>query len=162
MVETTQDRAALTRFTLIEATGYDDSFKYSLRHLTRVLLHRVIQSPHQPHCSRQDAQTSLDLAAGRARQGTAFDLHDTKSTTPGKALTRRSNNGNDNAAVAIGPSAWLEKYMECQATPAHALFMETVLDSTTARTVLSYVANHNKSRDEESNSLGLDTLPCLQ
>ena len=31
---------------------------------------------------------------------------------------------------------------------------ETVLDSTTARTVLSYVANHNKSRDEESNSLG--------
>ena len=126
------------------------SFKYSLRHLTRVLLHRVIQSPHEPHCSRQDAQASLDLAVGRAMHGTDFGLPNTKSTNQWKALTRRSNNGNDNAAVAIGPSAWLEKYMTCQATPAHALSMETVMDSTTARAVLSFVANKQRKQKKRS------------
>ncbi|KAL7563313.1 hypothetical protein ACA910_016671 [Epithemia clementina (nom. ined.)] len=118
------------------------SFKYSLRHLSRVLLKRDIQDPYHPHCSEEDAKAAIDLAVGRALKGDDFVLKDTRSSNQWRMLIQ-SESGN--AAVAVGPNSWLQKYITSHPNAAHALSCDKCTDPN-SKALFSFVTSGTKRR----------------
>ena len=53
--------------------------KFSLKHLSNVLLQKKIQCSSLGHCSTEDAEAALTLALRRARRGDSFKLKENSS-----------------------------------------------------------------------------------
>jgi len=115
--------------------------KFSLRHLSNVLLQKKIQQGCGGHCSTEDANAALVLALRRARRGNSFGL---KEGARRQAIpivfqnVNRAANGkskefvnfaerNDGSCVCIGPNDWISKYASDGAH--HVLSCESILNS---------------------------------
>ena len=127
---------------LLFSPHHKRSFKYSLRHLSRVLLKRDIQQSNKPHCSEEDAKAAMDLAVGRVLKGVDFALKDTRSTNQWGLL---SCNKEGKSAVGIGPSTWLQKYIIAQPNGAHALSCEKCTDPS-SKALLAFISSSSKRR----------------
>jgi hypothetical protein len=116
--------------------------KYSLKHLTNVLLRLKIQDGSLGHCSSEDAQAALVLALRRARYGYSFRLKE--SSKPENIigvfqnLNRASKKGtdastfvgrNDGACVCIGHNDWIAKYAQSAEGAHHILRCDSILDT---------------------------------
>jgi len=120
------------------------SFKYSLRHLSRILLKRSIQEPNKPHCSEEDAKAALDLAVSRAIKGPGFGPKDMRSSNQWLALSQNDDSDN-NSVVAVGPNAWLQRYITNPPNAAHALSCDSCTDTNT-RALTSFLSCSNKRK----------------
>jgi RNA exonuclease 1 len=90
--------------------------KFSLKHLSNVLLQRKIQCGTLGHCSTEDAEAALALALRRARRGDSFQLKENSSRqnifSTFQKINRESNGQgydaevfaerNDRSCVCIG------------------------------------------------------------
>ena len=108
------------------------TFKYSLRHLAAVLLHKEIQSASGPHCSEEDAVTALQLAVSRAIRGPSFGINHRGISS--NWFTKLSNQSKDAiTTVAVGPVKWLRQHIlspsSSSSNAIHALQCESIDDS---------------------------------
>jgi len=119
-----------------------DGRKHALRHLSQVLLKRVIQKNsnttgggRRGHCSIEDAAASLELAVRRAKNGSGFKLH---SKTSGHIhlmelidLARKHDDlgctvtKEKGPLVCVGSSQWIQKCVSTRCS-AHALICEDI------------------------------------
>ena len=108
------------------------SFKYSLRHLTAVLLQREIQRPDRPHCSTEDAKAAMDLAVRRAIYGPTFCINHSKGISKNWFTKLSHQPKNPITAVAVGPIQWLRQHVlspSSSSNAIHALQCESIDDS---------------------------------
>jgi DNA polymerase III epsilon subunit-like protein len=138
----------------------DNGRKYSLKHLSNVLLQKQIQSSSAGHCSKEDAEAALILALRRARLGTSFRLKEAAKPINvievfqkvGKiGVDGNSGSGdetsfaerNDRSCVCIGPNEWLRG--QSSASSQHLLCCES-LNSSMSMAVPSWLASKKSSR----------------
>lgn len=117
--------------------------KFSLRHLSNVLLQKKIQQGcgSSGHCSTEDAEASLVLALRRARRGSSFGLKENskrqnilnvfqKVNRAARDQSRDSESfaeRNDGSCVCIGPNDWISKYASDGAQ--HVLSCDSIMNS---------------------------------
>lgn len=105
--------------------------KFSLRHLSNVLLRKTIQQGS--HCSEEDALATLELAIRRACLGSTFGIaggnQDKRSIL--ELLQKKTP---PPRAVCIGPPNWLSKYATSSSNGVHALSYESIKDCQKALT----------------------------
>ena len=117
--------------------------KFSLRHLSNVLLQKKIQQGcgSSGHCSTEDAEASLVLALRRARRGNSFGLKENskrqnilnvfqKVNRAARDQSRDSESfaeRNDGSCVCIGPNDWISKYASDGAQ--HVLSCDSIMNS---------------------------------
>mmetsp|Transcript_14325 Transcript_14325/g.24354 ORF Transcript_14325/g.24354 Transcript_14325/m.24354 type:complete len:747 (-) Transcript_14325:1206-3446(-) len=140
----------------------DNGRKYSLKHLSNVLLQRQIQNGcgSSGHCSREDAEASLVLALRRAKHGSSFRLKESvkhqnvldvfqKSkggdhTSDGNSSESSFAERNERSSVCIGPNDWLTGRSVGNGSQ-HLLSCESILSSM-AMAVPSWLASKKPSR----------------
>ncbi|KAL7491079.1 hypothetical protein ACHAWT_000657 [Skeletonema menzelii] len=139
----------------------DNGRKYSLKHLSNVLLSRQIQKcGSSGHCSQEDAEASLILALRRAKYGSSFRLKESarhqnvldvfqKSKAGGHAGDANSGESsfagrNERKSVCVGPSDWLTGRSGGNGSQ-HLLSCESILSSM-AMAVPSWLASKKPSR----------------
>ena len=141
----------------------DNGRKYSLKHLSNVLLQKQIQSSSAGHCSKEDAEAALVLALRRARRGTSFRLKEAakpinvievfQKAKVGKiGVDGNSGSGdetsfaerNDRSCVCIGPNEWLRGQSQ-SASSQHLLCCES-LNSSMSMAIPSWLASKKSSR----------------
>lgn len=112
----------------------DGSFKYSLKHLSNVLLHKRIQDGAS-HCSEEDASATLELAVRRAQKGPGFAI-----APPNKKwwIPTSSTSSTDAAMVFVGPARWLSDNVTRQPNAIHALACDNV-DHPNTKAILSWL-----------------------
>lgn len=113
-------------------------FKYSLRTLAAKLLKSQIQLPGQPHCSREDAATALELAVRRMLEGPKFGIHD---STKVNILHKAAASGG--VTVCVGPSNWLRQHVTSQPNAIHALGCESANDSN-RKAIISWLSGPSR------------------
>mmetsp|Transcript_9032 Transcript_9032/g.19565 ORF Transcript_9032/g.19565 Transcript_9032/m.19565 type:complete len:808 (-) Transcript_9032:62-2485(-) len=115
--------------------------KFSLRHLSNVLLQKKIQQGCGGHCSTEDAQAALVLALRRARRGNSFGLKEGSKRQKVPIVFQKVNQEakdkgadsesfaerNNGSCVCIGPNAWISKFASDGAH--HVLSCESITDS---------------------------------
>ena len=125
------------------------SFKYSLKHLSAVLLQKKIQQSGSHHCSEEDAAAALELAVRRATGGPTFCvgpnqkiwwLPPTMAAASANHTTgsSRPKNANTNASVFLGPSQWLQDHVTRHPNAIHALTCES-MESPNRKAILSWL-----------------------
>lgn len=139
----------------------DTGRKFSLKHLSNVLLQRQIQrSGSSGHCSREDAEASLILALRRAKHGSSFRLKEsarhqnvldifqkakggdqTDSNTSGESSFAQRN---ERSSVCIGPNDWLTGRSVGHGSQ-HLLSCESIVSSM-SMAVPSWLASKKPSR----------------
>jgi DNA polymerase III epsilon subunit-like protein len=124
--------------------NYHRGSKFSLRHLSGVLLQRKIQT--DSHCSEVDARTALELAVRRASLGHSFGIrgenrHCLLSYLPPPAGAASST---PMAAVCIGPAPWLNTHVTRDANGIHALNYESISDC--RRAMLGWLTGPRKAQ----------------
>ena len=133
--------------------------KFSLKHLSNVLLQRQIQNG-SGHCSTEDAEASLILALRRAKIGPSFRLKesarhknilDVLRKVNGDQTIIGDNSGetsfaerNERASVCIGPNEWLTSQSVGNGSQ-HLLSCESIMSSM-AMAVPSWLASKKPSR----------------
>ena len=132
----------------------DNGRKYSLKHLSNVLLQKQIQSSSAGHCSKEDAEAALVLALRRARRGTSFRLKEAAKPINIIEVFQKANSGsgdetsfaerNDRSCVCIGPNEWLRGQSQ-SAGPQHLLCCES-LNSSMSMAIPSWLASKKSSR----------------
>lgn len=134
----------------------DNGRKYSLKHLSNVLLQRQIQrSGSSGHCSREDAEASLILALRRAKHGSSFRLKESarhqnvldifqKAKVNGSSGESSFAQRNERSSVCIGPNDWLTGRSVGNGSQ-HLLSCESILSSM-AMAVPSWLASKKPSR----------------
>lgn len=119
--------------------------KFSLKHLSNVLLHRKIQCGSHGHCSSEDAEAALVLALRRARHGDLFRLKESaiirqkniigvfqKINHTVKQQRQDASNfaeRNDGACVCIGDNDWITKYAQSAEGAQHVLSCNSILNT---------------------------------
>ena len=114
--------------------------KYSLAHLSAVLLKKSIQQQksHQGHCSIEDAAASLYLALQRAIIGSSFHIPNKRNNRKNlfQKLTEIQKTLHDDHThqkrplVGIGPNEWIQEHLHSQYTStAHVLTCEDIFAS---------------------------------
>lgn len=114
-------------------------FKFSLRHLSKTLLKKQIQTGS--HCSEEDAQTTLDLALLKALKGDNLQVPGFGSDQ--KQTLLRQPFVQDGVAAFIGPNQWLEAHITKYPNGAHALAYDCLQDCKKA--MLAWMNNRNKA-----------------
>lgn len=107
-------------------------FKYSLKHLSCILLRKRIQDSAVGHCSEEDAAATLELAIRRAKEGPTFAIQSNDKQFWIPPSTEKS------AQVFIGPSSWLTNHITKQPSGIHALTCEDV-DHPNTKAILSWL-----------------------
>jgi RNA exonuclease 1 len=97
--------------------------KFSLRHMTASLLKKTIQ--RGSHCSKEDAEATLELAIRRAWLGDGFALPNMDER---RSLLEKWNIDKDMKMVCIGHSAWLQSHVTNQSNSAHALGCDSIAE----------------------------------
>ncbi len=97
--------------------------KFSLRHMAACLLKKSIQQGS--HCSKEDAEATLELAIRRAWLGDVFALPDTDER---RSILEKWNGNKETKAVCIGPPGWLQTHVTNHANGVHALGYETIVE----------------------------------
>ena len=113
--------------------------KFSLRHMSASLLKKTIQ--RGSHCSKEDAEATLELAIRRAWLGDAFALPNTDER---RSLLEKWNSDKEMKMVCIGPSSWLQTHVTNQTTSAHALGCDSVAECKKA--LLAWTKGPRQSR----------------
>ena len=115
-------------------------FKFSLRHLSGLLLKRKIQGGS--HCSEEDAQAALDLALLKAVLGDDLRVpgcsDDDRQSLLQKQFVTKST------TVFIGPNPWLEAHITNNPNAAHALSYDSPNDCKKA--MLSWITGRRKAQ----------------
>lgn len=142
----------------------DNGRKYSLKHLSNVLLQRQIQNGcgSSGHCSREDAEACLVLALRRAKHGSSFRLKEAAKSQSVLDVFQKAKGGdntddgdghsgessfaerNNRSSVCIGPNDWLTGRSVGNGSQ-HLLSCETILSSM-AMAVPSWLASKKPSR----------------
>ena len=138
----------------------DNGRKYSLKHLSNVLLQRQIQkSGSSGHCSQEDAEASLILALRRAKYGSSFRLKESArqqnvldvfqklkkgDTCDGNSGESSFAERNERNSVCIGPNDWLTGRSGGNGSQ-HLLSCESIVSSM-AMAVPSWLATKKPSR----------------
>lgn len=103
--------------------------KFSLRHLSAVLLRKQIQNASSAHCSIEDAVTAMELVVQRAKIGPSFNMSSmSQSVRKTQWLTPISKHV---TTVAVGPVDWLHRHIlsghnNNSSSAVHALTCESV------------------------------------
>ena len=125
---------------IFRPTNKDKRFKFSLRHLSGVLLKRKIQNGS--HCSEEDAQAALDIAFLKAFVGDELRVpgygDDNRQSLLQKKIMTKST------AVFIGPNPWLEAHITNNPNGAHALSYNSPNDCKKA--MLSWITGRRKAQ----------------
>ena len=117
--------------------------KFSLKHLSNVLLHRKIQCGSHGHCSSEDAEAALVLALRRARHGESFRLKENAIRQNIIGVFQKMNHNvkqqrqdatsfaerNDGACVCIGDNDWITKYAQSAEGAQHILSCNSILNT---------------------------------
>jgi DNA polymerase III epsilon subunit-like protein len=117
--------------------------KFSLKHLSNVLLHRKIQCGSHGHCSSEDAEAALVLALRRARHGESFRLKENAIRQNIIGVFQKMNHNvkqqrqdaksfaerNDGSCVCIGDSDWITKYAQSAEGAQHILSCNSILNT---------------------------------
>mmetsp|Transcript_31514 Transcript_31514/g.66284 ORF Transcript_31514/g.66284 Transcript_31514/m.66284 type:complete len:834 (-) Transcript_31514:27-2528(-) len=135
--------------------------KFSLRHLSNVLLQKKIQQGcgSSGHCSTEDAEAALLLALRRARRGDSFRLKENSNRenilSVFQKINRASNNQNESAesfaarnegsCVCIGPNEWISKYAQSAEGAHHVLSCDSVMNSM-SMAAPSWLSNKKSSK----------------
>jgi DNA polymerase III epsilon subunit-like protein len=121
-------------------TDKNRRFKFSLRHLSGLLLKRKIQNGS--HCSEEDAQAALDLALLKAVMGDDLRVpgcsDDDRQSLLQKQFVTKST------TVFIGPNNWLEAHITNNPNSAHALSYDSPNDCKKA--MLSWITGRRKAQ----------------
>ncbi|KAL7554610.1 hypothetical protein ACHAWF_018104 [Thalassiosira exigua] len=131
--------------------------KFSLRHLSNVLLQRKIQQGSLGHCSTEDAEAALVLALRRARRGNSFNLKGNpkrQNIISVFQTVNREAKGDccdansfaerkESSCVCIGPNDWISKYANDGAQ--HVLSCDSIADSM-AMAVPSWLSSDRASK----------------
>jgi len=125
---------------IFRPTDKNKRFKFSLRHLSGVLLKRKIQNGS--HCSEEDAQAALDIAFLKAFVGDELRVpgcgdDNRQSLLQKKCMTKST-------AVFIGPNPWLEAHITNNPNGAHALSYDSPNDCKKA--MLSWITGRRKAQ----------------
>jgi hypothetical protein len=141
----------------------DNGRKYSLKHLSNVLLQKQIQlNSSSGHCSKEDAEACLILALRRAKLGSSFRLKEAANAQNVLEVFQRTKGGmvydadgnfgsvetsfaerNNRSCVCIGPNDWLKG--QSGHGSQHLLSCESILSSM-AMAVPSWLASKKPSR----------------
>lgn len=97
--------------------------KFSLRHMSASLLKKTIQQGS--HCSKEDAEATLELAIRRAWLKDGFALPNMDER---RSILEKWNAANEMKMVCIGPTAWLQTHVTNQANGVHALGCDSISD----------------------------------
>lgn len=136
-------------------------FKFSLRHLSGVLLRKKIQNGS--HCSKEDAQASLEIALLKAFTGESLQVPGCRRDDDRQCLLQKQFM-KKTTSVFIGPKLWLENHITNNPNSAHALSYDAPNDckkailswvtgqSTKARLIWSQIVLNNHSNIEKSTS----------
>lgn len=128
--------------------------KYSLRHLSAILLKQQIQGDYKNgHCSQEDAAASLKLAVRRARRGSAFSVKEkSRSVNLLSVINCLKKESLDNRPpffqhhhgpiVCIGPNEWLVDHVTSHSI-ASALHCDSIFSST-VNAIVSYLRPTNR------------------
>ena len=135
--------------------------KFSLRHLSNVLLNKKIQQGcgSSGHCSTEDAEASLVLALRRARRGDTFRLKENTNRQNILSVfqklnreSKRSNDAesfverNDGPCVCIGPNNdWIVNYAQTADGAHHVLSCDSITD-TMSMAVPSWLSSDKSSK----------------
>jgi len=135
--------------------------KFSLRHLSNVLLQKKIQQGcgTSGHCSTEDAEAALILALRRARRGSSFGLKENGRKQNILTLFQRINREasdqsketgcfaerNDGSCVCIGPNDWIMKYAQSNQGAHHVLNCESLMNSM-SMAVPSWLSNEKSTK----------------
>ena len=135
--------------------------KFSLRHLSNVLLQKKIQQGcgSTGHCSTEDAEAALVLALRRARRGNSFRLKENSARQNTLTLFQKVNRAasdqsketgsfaerNDGSCVCIGPNDWIMKYAQSNGGSHHVLSCESILGSM-SMSVPSWLSSEKSSK----------------
>ena len=116
--------------------------KFSLKHLSNVLLHKKIQDGTHGHCSSEDAKAALVLAVRRARHGELFRLKESSKRQNILGVFQKINRAadkredastfaerNDGACVCIGDNDWITNYAQSAEGSHHVLSCDTILNT---------------------------------
>jgi len=119
--------------------------KFSLRHLSNVLLQKKIQQGcgSTGHCSTEDASAALVLALRRARRGESFRLKENSRRHNILSVFQKANREsrksddaesfverNDGSCVCIGPNDdWISKYAQTADGAHHVLSCDSIMNS---------------------------------
>lgn len=116
--------------------------KFSLKHLSLVLLQKKIQDGSSGHCSSEDAKAALVLALRRARHGNSFRLKESSKPeniigvfqTMNRAELKGTDAStfvgrNDGACVCIGHNDWIRKYAQSADGAHHILSCDSILNT---------------------------------
>ncbi len=116
--------------------------KFSLKHLSNVLLQKKIQDGSHGHCSSEDAKAALVLALRRARHGKSFRLKESSKQQSIISFFQKTNRAanqmkdsstfaerNDGACVCIGDNDWITKYAQSAEGAHHVLSCDTILNA---------------------------------
>lgn len=135
----------------------DNGRKYSLKHLSNVLLSRQIQKcGSSGHCSQEDAEACLILALRRAKHGSSFRLKESAKHQNVLDVFQKSKGGDGNSgessfaernerkSVCVGPNDWLTGRSGGNGSQ-HLLSCESILSSM-AMSVPSWLASKKSSR----------------
>jgi len=133
--------------------------KFSLRHLSNVLLQKKIQQGcgSYGHCSTEDAEAALVLALRRARRGTSFRLKENSKRESILGVFQKVNRAakdqggdsecfaerNDGSCVCIGPNDWISKYASDGSH--HVLSCDSIMNSM-AMAVPSWLSSDKASK----------------
>lgn len=115
--------------------------KFSLKHLSNVLMQKKIQVGSHGHCSMEDAEAALTLALRRARRGDSFKLKENFCRQNIISVFQKKNreaNGegkeaetfaerNDGTCVCIGDDSWISKYAQSADGAHHVLSCNSIL-----------------------------------
>ncbi len=136
--------------------------KFSLKHLSNVLLQRKIQAGcgSYGHCSTEDAEAALVLALRRARRGDSFRLKENLKRQNVLSLFQKVNRSascqnkedaesfakrNDGCCVCIGNNEWIAKYAQTANGAHHVLSCESITD-TMAMAIPSWLSDNSSKR----------------
>ncbi|KAL3774599.1 hypothetical protein ACHAW5_001385 [Stephanodiscus triporus] len=113
--------------------------KFSLKHLSNILLHKKIQAGSNGHCSSEDARAALVLALRRARHGDSFRLKESSKRQNIIGVFQKWNRAakdaiafaerNDGACVCIGDNDWIKDYVQSAEGAHHVLCCDTILNT---------------------------------
>ena len=136
--------------------------KFSLKHLSNVLLQRKIQAGcgSYGHCSTEDAEAALLLALRRARRGESFRLKENSKRQHILSLFQKINRSascqdkessesfverNNGGCVCIGDNDWIAKFAQ-SANGAHHVLSCDSITNTMAMAIPSWLSSDVSSK----------------
>ena len=132
--------------------------KFSLKHLSNVLLQKNIQDGSHGHCSSEDASAALVLALRRARHGDSFRLKEGSKRQNILGVFQKINRAadqredastfaerNDGACVCIGDNDWITSYAHSAEGAHHVLSCDTILN-TMSEAVPSFLSSSSSKK----------------